>query len=192
VVKFIDMKKGCYKDWTGSRFNKLEAVRIGPPVLCKHSGRIEKVTRWWFRCDCGRERLSEVRTARRGMIKDCGKCKDRGWTRHSLYSTWYGIKTRVSNKNQHSYENYGGRGITMFPRWRAVFRDFVSDVEKEIGPKPEGKTLDRVNNDGNYEPGNIRWATQQEQSDNQRPRKIITKFSDEEILREAYRRGLIS
>jgi hypothetical protein len=179
---------GKYKDYTGRRFHNLTAIRRGESIWLKHGKRMELVSRWWFRCECGNERLCVISRVRSGAIKNCGK--HRGWSKHPLYSTWYGIKTRTTNGNQISYENYGGRGIVMCKKWRDSFIVFRTDVENEIGPKPPDRTFDRINNNGNYEPGNVRWATAKEQSDNQRPRKIITKFSDEEIRQEAIRRGL--
>lgn len=183
------INKGKFKDFAGQKFFSLTAVRQGPSVWLKHGSRMESVTQWWCRCDCGNERLCIMTRVRHGSIKDCGQHK--GWSKHPLYATWYGIKTRCSNENQINYENYGGRGITMFPAWWGDFQVFRTDIEREIGPKPANRTLDRIDNDGNYEPGNIRWATHQEQVDNQRPRKIITKFSDQEIRQEAARRGII-
>ncbi len=185
----IALQKGKFKDITGVKYSQLTAVRRGDPVLRQHSGRPEMVTRWWWRCDCGKERLSSISAVKSGSIKDCGG--HRGWSKHSLYAIWYGIKTRVSNPNQISFQHYGGRGIIMCPEWRRSFHVFVEYIEREIGPRPSRKhTLDRINNAGNYEPGNVRWATAKEQAQNKRPRKLITKFTDCEIREEFIRRNL--
>jgi DNA invertase Pin-like site-specific DNA recombinase len=68
------------------------------------------------------------------------------------------------------YHNYGGRGIVVCERWRGV-RQFIEDIEREIGARPPRVTLDRRDNNGNYEPGNVRWATWSEQRRNQQPRR---------------------
>ena len=82
------------------------------------------------------------------------------------YISWQGIKARCQNPNRSDYERYGGRDIKVCERWQD-FENFLSDM----GERPEGKTLDRINNDGDYEPGNCRWATPKEQRQNQRDRK---------------------
>lgn len=66
------------------------------------------------------------------------------------------------------YKNYGARGVAVCDRWRDDVRAFVEDIEREIGPRPASKSLDRIDNDGNYEPGNMRWATPKEQAANKR------------------------
>lgn len=86
---------------------------------------------------------------------------------HPLYLTWVKMKKRCYYARDGNFSRYGGRGITVCERWRKSFWDFVSDV----GERPPGKTLDRKNNDGNYEPGNVRWATQSEQMQNTRRAK---------------------
>lgn len=73
------------------------------------------------------------------------------------------MKQRCHNPNNHNYKNYGARGISICKRWMD-FPSFLSDM----GPKPHGLTIDRINNEGNYEPGNCRWATTKQQRDNQR------------------------
>jgi hypothetical protein len=83
-------------------------------------------------------------------------------TEHELYSTWLGIRQRCFNSTVKNYKRYGGRGITMCERWMNDFWAFVADV----GPRPSGLTLDRIDNNGHYEPGNVRWATCEEQIDN--------------------------
>ena len=81
-----------------------------------------------------------------------------------------GIITRSSNSSIREWADYGGRGIKVCNRWLNSFENFLADM----GPRPEPKhlyTVDRINNDGNYEPGNCRWATRKEQVANRRPRK---------------------
>jgi len=95
-------------------------------------------------------------TLRHGMSKDSNKLP-------SVYRIWQNIKTRCFNKNCHDYLNYGGRGITVCDRW-LEFKNFYEDM----GDRPEGLSLDRIDNDGNYEPGNCRWTTFREQRMNQR------------------------
>jgi hypothetical protein len=81
------------------------------------------------------------------------------------YISWFGMLTRCRNSKQRCYANYGGRGISVCERW-LTFETFLADM----GERPLGLTLDRINNDGNYEPGNCRWATAKEQRANQRPK----------------------
>lgn len=141
--------------------------------------------RWWtVRCECGT--VKEVRGVRlrNGNTVSCG-CKraegqvKHGGTRgvkndaslhHPLYRTWMGIKQRTvgGNPNTKIWKHYGGRGISMDAAWRddfAVFRDWIL---ANLGERPEKHTLDRIDVNGHYVPGNLRWATAQQQKENQR------------------------
>lgn len=82
----------------------------------------------------------------------------------STYVSWRSMIARCCNSKHKAYRNYGGRGITVCERWRNSFTDFLADM----GERPEGTTLDRKENNGNYEPGNCRWATPKEQTRNRR------------------------
>ena len=83
---------------------------------------------------------------------------------HYLYRTWDGIIQRCTNPNAHQYHNYGGRGINICQRWRLSFLAFLEDM----GDRPNGCSLDRIDNNGNYEPTNCRWATHKQQRSNTR------------------------
>lgn len=92
-----------------------------------------------------------------------------GLSGHPLFDAWYQMLRRCENTGNSQYEDYGGRGIQVCDQWHdpAVF---IADIERSLGSRPGGCTLDRIDNDGNYEPGNVRWAPRSVQNGNQRRR----------------------
>ena len=92
---------------------------------------------------------------------------------HPLYSTFCGIRQRCADKNYKQYKDYGGRGISVHAEWLRDPRAFIQYVECNLGSKPDGGTLDRINNDKGYEPGNIRWATRITNARNKRSNRML-------------------
>ena len=101
------------------------------------------------------------RRAREGALAKPGNATH-GMSGTPTYSTWIAMKERCTNPEHNHYEDYGGRGITVCAHWLHSFENFLSDM----GVRPEGKTLDRKDGNENYEPGNCRWATDEEQNNN--------------------------
>jgi hypothetical protein len=154
---------------------------IAPPV----PGSIAARRRVSVRCDCGAERILTVQDFLRGKTRSCG-CLKRSTCASNLgqyaktgrrpkhghaagrvtatYRSWAGIIQRCTNPRSRSWKWYGARGIAVCDRWRD-FEAFLADM----GPRSNDKhSIDRINNEGDYEPGNCRWATPQEQRSNQR------------------------
>lgn len=142
--------------------------------------------RW--RCEDGNEVEIDAASVKFGHSRSCGCLHREAMTKHGLhahplYSVWHGIIARCVNPNGQSYEHYGARGVTVCDRWRDDIAAFIADVEREIGPRPEGKyengralyELDRIDNDGNYEPGNIQWSDRSAQMKNRRKVPKLTR-----------------
>lgn len=139
-------------------------------VLCDAGKNKHGKLLWRVRCDCGKEVVKIASAVRIGRTRSCGCLARSGLRRthgsrhHPLYATWCNIKARCNNPQNPSYKNYGGRGITYASEWED-FAVFLSDV----GERPYLEaTLDRINNDGNYAPDNVRWATRTTQRRNSR------------------------
>ena len=88
-----------------------------------------------------------------------------------LYSIWHAMLARTEKPTNHNYKYYGGRGIKVCAEWHD-YKVFVAWIDANLGPRTDGHSLDRINNDGNYEPGNLRWATAKTQAQNRRARKF--------------------
>ena len=135
---------------------------------------------WRCCCKCGNIVAAKSNDLRSGLIVSCG-CRKRdhlimmntthGETESPEYRTWDNMVSRCECENGPNFRYYGGRGIRVCNRWRESFSNFLADMGRRPG---EGYSLDRINNDGDYEPGNCRWATQKEQMRNQRNNRKIT------------------
>lgn len=91
---------------------------------------------------------------------------------HPHYSRWYSMLVRCNNENHPTYRHYGARGIKVCDEWLDPW-NFYRYVDEFLGPCPEGHSLDRIDVNGNYEPGNVRWADRQGQAANRRPRRLV-------------------
>ena len=134
-------------------------------------------------CECGTNKIVRKDGLKGGRSQSCG-CLEKdikrdmktthNLSRTKIYQTWQSMKDRCSNPHHLAYKYYGGRGITVCERWKNSFVDFLEDV----GDKPSPKhSIDRIDNNGNYEPGNVKWSTRTEQQNNSRSSVFIT-FND--------------
>jgi len=148
-------------------------------VFVRFDGLYRRDTAAIFKCKhCSKEFRSPIHPIVSGARKSCG-CQQwtglsyfkHGGSSTSEFSIWDAIKERCNNSNNSSYHNYGGRGISICEKWGNDFAAFLADV----GRRPSKElSLDRIDNNGNYEPGNVRWATRIEQAANTRKAIIIT------------------
>jgi len=135
---------------------------------------------WICHCDCGKTGIALTLDLRSGDSRSCG-CLRRdilktrsithGLTHSAEYMAWCKIKERCSSPANKSYHSYGGRGITVCPEWEHNFQQFYADM----GPRPSSQySVDRINNDGPYAPGNCRWATRHQQMRNTTRNRWLT------------------
>ncbi len=138
---------------------------------------------WLWSCECGNEFESRASHLKIGDIVSCGCARreavrathtthglyttEPGDWKHPLYSTWKMMIARCLSPIHKDYANYGGRGITIWNPFHN-FRRWLECIEEELGPRPKGHTLDRIDNDGHYAPGNLKWSDHKEQRRNQR------------------------
>lgn len=174
---------GNTKNLRGIRFNRLLVLDRVP--------RYGKDAIWYCECSCGNLTTARSADLRTDHVKSCGcwndetrkkVCSNRETHGHSKlrritseYSAWTGMKGRCENVKHKQFECYGGRGITICERWRKSFENFILDM----GAKPHPSlSLDRIDNNGNYEPLNCRWATRTQQANNNRLCVYVTIGND--------------
>lgn len=158
----------------GDKFGRWTAQRSGiNKILC--------------RCECGAQKEIKVYTLRKGQSRSCGclhkemmanRWKTHGHSQMREWRIWFAMKQRCYTKTHVYYRRYGGRGISVCEEWRNSFDAFFRDM----GKCPKGMTLDRINNNGNYEPGNCRWATSDEQNNNRRDNRLLSAFGKTQTM----------
>jgi hypothetical protein len=157
---------GKFTDITSKKFNKLTVISraenrgIHPAWLCK--------------CECGNLVEVTATNLKTGNTKSCGCHKVElstihGKHGHPLYKAWQGMHQRCKNKTNREFHLYGGRGISVCERWDS-FANFLNDV----GERPSGMSLDRIDTNGNYEPDNCRWASWTQQNRNRRNNRFLS------------------
>jgi hypothetical protein len=167
-----------------TRMKRLELTgkRFGRLVVIREKGSRINGSYWLCKCDCGGYKTIKGADLKIGHTRSCG-CVRRESTAirgkanithghrrsngcSTTYRSWTMMRNRCVNKTNPNYPNYGGRGIKVCKRWNR-FLTFLADM----GPRPKGTTIDRINNDGDYKPSNCRWATSSQQNSNQRRQK---------------------
>lgn len=165
---FIDITGQVFGNWT---------------VIEKTDRKQNNATLWKCVCKCGNVGYVLSSSLRNGLSTGCQSCKwknripekrrnpehfDESGNKTKAYASWQAIRARCYNKNHSSYKNYGGRGIRMCDEWYNDFHLFFEYVTSLSDYEKEDYTIDRINNDGNYEPGNVRWASKKIQANNKR------------------------
>ena len=160
-------------DLTGNQYGLLTVLGFDK-VVESASGSRQYL--WRCRCSCGNATSVGGRNLRSGHTRSCGCLATVGVVKHGMfgtpeYQTWVGMLRRCYSVAEPGYQYYGARGIAVCARWKNSFKCFYEDM----GPRPSPKhSIDRINNDGDYEPGNCRWATPVEQNNNRRSLRKLT------------------
>jgi hypothetical protein len=174
-----------FKDLTGKKFGRLVVTGQAPSR--------GKGTRWECVCDCGGNTIVFVSNLTRGHTTSCGcwarestkrRMTTHGRTRTAEHDAWMEIKKRCTDENYKQRDDYGGRGISICEEWTNNFSAFLSHIG--LRPSPE-HSVDRIDNDGNYEPGNVRWATRTTQNNNSRRNHKVTLNGESVTLATASR-----
>lgn len=168
----VKRRNRAIHDHTGEKFGRLTAVRLV-------ERRDSRNHLWEWSCECGVVVVVGIRSVVKGASRSCGCLRSEMLSarneKHGMsklhkreYRTWKDMRSRCNNPNNKDFSNYGGRGISVCERWND-FSAFLLDM----GCRPEGMTIDRIDVDGNYEPKNCRWATQKTQANNKRNNRIL-------------------
>ena len=161
---------GRFRDLTGERFGRLLVQR-------KDGYNKHHQLYWLCECDCGNYKLVLGSLLRNGMTQSCGclhkevtsqVSSTHGMTRSPIYSLWHSMMDRCHLPTSHAFSRYGGRGISVCERWHS-FENFYADM----GNKPEGMSLERIDNDGDYCPDNVRWASAKVQANNRKSNVVL-------------------
>lgn len=184
-----------YKSLVGKRYTRL--------IVIQENGRNKHGNVMWLcQCDCGNQLVVSTNSLNRGNTRSCG-CLHRDYLNNPrpnsmkhgccntrLYTIWRDMKLRCYNASQVGYKNYGGRGIVVCNGWLNSFENFYNWAINN-GYK-DNLTLDRIDNDGNYEPDNCRWITNLEQSNHKRNNKYVTYNGETKTIAEWSRELSIS
>ncbi len=165
--------------------------KYGRLLVVDLSDKPSKASRYWkCLCDCGRVIDIQGTRLRSGKIMDCGCGKSErlrkaatvhGLSKSPTWYSWKSMRDRCLNPNVSNYETYGGRGIRVCERWSDSFEAFLQDM----GERPPNTTIDRIDNDGNYEPGNCKWSSNEQQAVNRRTSlEFITYLGETRSLSE--------
>ena len=162
-------------------------ARFGRLIIESQTRTVRHNRVWLCLCDCGNRKEIIEYNLKSGHTKSCG-CLSRDstasrFTEHGKCATpeywaWSNMIQRCTNPKNKRYKQYGARGITVCEPWRSSFTVFLRDIGQKPSPR---HTLERINNDGNYEPSNCKWATYKEQSQNQRFRFLPLTFDNKPI-----------
>lgn len=159
----------------GDRYGRLTVVKEIATRTVQSPSRLQHYRMVSCRCDCGNLVDAYLNHLRRGATVSCGCLRKVSVTKHGkcgtpTYEIWKTMRQRCLNPKIKRFDSYGGRGITVCDRWLDSFENFLEDM----GERPEGYSIDRIDNDGNYEPSNCRWATNRQQQRNKRTNRLIT------------------